>query len=102
MEQQTKQTEKIAVYQGNQFLDEDSLKLKGIFSNLDAAIEAILDNHEFQYSDFFDDEYFTDYNVQYYRLRDEVKRILLMDSQVTTMGLGYLCRVLNEDTWLDN
>ena len=88
------------VYEGNQSFVRGSLIFKGAFTNKEKAIEAILDNHEFTYEDFFEDTDTTDYNEQYYALRKEIKRILEIDSQVVAMGFGYMIEEAEINTWL--
>ena len=87
------------VYEGNQWLERGSLIFRGAFTNKQKAIEAILDNHAFQYSDFFEDEYNTGYDKQYYKLQNEIKRILEIDSQVSANGLGYMIEEVETNEW---
>ena len=74
-------------------------KLMGDFDSLTNACNAILDNHEFSYEDFFDDEYTTDYNEQYYALREEINKWLITDRQVSSRGLTYTIEEVIPNQW---
>lgn len=87
------------VYEGNQWFERGSLIFRGAFTTKVKAINAILDNHEFQYSDFFDNADTTDYNEQYYTLREEINKWLIIDSQVSAKGLGYMIEEVDTNKW---
>lgn len=74
-------------------------KLMGDFDSLTNACNAILDNHEFTYEDFFDNEYTTDYNEQYYALREEINKWLITDRQVSSRGLTYTIEEVIPNQW---
>lgn len=74
-------------------------QLKGDFDSLTNACNAILDNHEFAYEDFFDDAYTTDYNEQYYALREEINKWLITDRQVSSRGLTYTIEEVIPNQW---
>lgn len=77
----------------------ESKKLMGDFDSLTNACNAILDNHEFTYEDFFDNEYTTDYNEQYYALREEINKWLITDRQVSSRGLTYTIEEVIPNQW---
>ena len=74
-------------------------KLMGDFDELYMACNAILYNHEFTYEDFFDDAYTTDYNEQYYALREEINKWLITDRQVSSRGLTYTIEEVIPNQW---
>ena len=74
-------------------------QLKGDFDSLTNACNAILDNHEFAYEDFFDDADTTDYNEQYYALREEINKWLITDRQVSSRGLTYTIEEVIPNQW---
>lgn len=75
-------------------------QLKGDFDSLTNACNAILDNHEFTYEDFFNDAYTTDYNEQYYTLRETINKYLIIDKQVSSRGLTYTIEEVTPNKWI--
>ena len=92
------QKKRFLVYFSSAWINEPK-KLMGDFDSLTNACNAILDNHEFTYEDFFDDEYTTDYNEQYYALREEINKWLITDRQVSSRGLTYTIEEVIPNQW---
>ncbi len=94
-----KKPKRFLVYFSSAWTNEPK-QLKGDFDSLTNACNAILDNHEFAYEDFFDDADTTDYNEQYYALRETINKYLIIDRQVSSRGLTYTIEEVTPNKWI--
>lgn len=89
------------VYEGDEWLSSDSMRVKGVASTFDEAVALIRDNHQVSFGDVFDDDP-TDYDkhTQIEMVSDQLEDELRQHKQTFSGSVRYMIDEVNLNEWM--
>lgn len=89
------------IYEGDEWLSRDSMRVKGVASTLDEAVALIRNNHIVSFGDVFDDDP-TDYDMctQLEMVSDQLEDELRQHRQTISGSVRYMIDELNLNEWM--